>query len=78
WVWLYEQIERWLVDVVVDRRSKLWIWGREAFWIAFVGAYPAFPGGEWPNWNPCISMDGEFIRRWVETQGDAPNGWDDA
>ncbi|KAF9237456.1 hypothetical protein BU15DRAFT_76001 [Melanogaster broomeanus] len=38
---------------------------REFFWMAFVAAFPSFPYGNWPNWNPRISMDGDFISYWI-------------
>ncbi|KAI6148019.1 hypothetical protein BKA82DRAFT_16995 [Pisolithus tinctorius] len=38
---------------------------QEFFWMAFVAAFPSFPYRNWPNWNPRISMDGNFILYWI-------------
>ncbi|KIK80277.1 hypothetical protein PAXRUDRAFT_159096 [Paxillus rubicundulus Ve08.2h10] len=37
----------------------------EFFWMAFVAAFPSFPYGDWPDWNPRITMDGDFISYWI-------------
>ncbi|KAH9894127.1 hypothetical protein C8Q73DRAFT_503816 [Cubamyces lactineus] len=68
WASLSKRIGDWLLRVVAERRSIIWRWGREAFWITFVAAYPSFPRGDWPRW-PCeIALDGPFICHWVERQ----------
>ena len=38
---------------------------REFFWMAYVGAFPMFPYGDWPVWDPRISMEGDFISYWI-------------
>ncbi|KIK78696.1 hypothetical protein PAXRUDRAFT_152870 [Paxillus rubicundulus Ve08.2h10] len=38
---------------------------REFFWMAFIAAFPSFPYGDWPDWNPRITMDGDFISYWI-------------
>ncbi|KAI9058803.1 hypothetical protein FKP32DRAFT_1597129 [Trametes sanguinea] len=68
WAQLADRVADWLIAVVDDPRSRVWRWGREVFWIAFVGAYPRFPGGEWPNWPCKISLDGAFITHWMNRQ----------
>jgi hypothetical protein len=37
------------------------MWGVEVFWIAFVTAFPQFPFGAWPTWDPAILLNGPFI-----------------
>ncbi len=44
--------------------SQDWEWGREAYWMAFTGAYPNFPNGSWPTWDATIELDGRFICKW--------------
>jgi len=39
---------------------------REFFWMSFVAAFPLFPFGNWPNWDPRISLQGSFISYWME------------
>ena len=55
--------------------SPAWVWARDAYWIAFVGAHPDFPGGEWPSWNTAVGMGGVFITRWMERRSSGPDGW---
>ncbi|KAG2352044.1 hypothetical protein BDR07DRAFT_1315812, partial [Suillus spraguei] len=69
WTALLKNIEGWLV-ADVDSKTQLWTWGRDAFWLAFIAAYPLFPKGMWPKWNPCIPLGGAFIERWLEQSGD--------
>ncbi|KIK77726.1 hypothetical protein PAXRUDRAFT_833666 [Paxillus rubicundulus Ve08.2h10] len=33
--------------------------------MAFVAAYPTFPHGQWPCWDPRIPMHGCFISDWI-------------
>jgi len=47
WVALAEHIQDWLLNVVLDTHSQEWLWGRKAFWIAFIAAYPLFLLGSW-------------------------------
>ena len=63
---LVEQIAEWLVSTVADPSTPEWAWGQEAFWMAFIAAYPQFPAGEWPVWNPRIPMAGSFIQSWLD------------
>jgi hypothetical protein len=63
WSQLSEEIQHWLVTVPVD--SQYWTWGRDAFWLAFVGAHPDFPAGKWPRWDARIPVEGQFIEQWV-------------
>ena len=68
---LADDIQRWLVAEEPSLRGKeLWNWGTEAFWIAFTAAYPAFPHGEWPRWNPQINMGGQYIQSWLQDLSD--------
>ncbi|KAG2357553.1 hypothetical protein BDR07DRAFT_1297435 [Suillus spraguei] len=50
WTSLSKEIETWLV-LDVHPESPLWTWGHDAFWLAFIGAYPCFPRGTWPMWD---------------------------
>jgi hypothetical protein len=42
------------------------LWGREAFWIAFIAAHPLFPLGSWFMWDSKISLEGSFIQSWMD------------
>ncbi|KAG1728356.1 hypothetical protein EDD22DRAFT_946950 [Suillus occidentalis] len=68
WATLSKNIESWLVDV--GSETQLWTWGRDAFWLAFIAAYPLFPRGSWPKWDSRIPLEGPFIERWLEQSGD--------
>jgi hypothetical protein len=61
---LLGQIQRWLVNIPLD--SQHWSWGRNAFWFAFVAAYPDFPSGNWLMWDARIPLQGRFIEQWLE------------
>ena len=69
WAVLSKQIEEWLVGEV-DTRSQLWTWGRDAFWLAFVAAYPLFPGGNWRKWDTRVPLEGTFIVEWMKRSSD--------
>ncbi|KAG1837185.1 hypothetical protein DFJ58DRAFT_734536 [Suillus subalutaceus] len=69
WAALSKEIEGWLVTEV-DIRSQLWTWGCDAFWLTFVAAYPLFPRGKWLMWDPCIPVEGTFIKEWLERSSD--------
>ncbi|KAI6137640.1 hypothetical protein BKA82DRAFT_4023370 [Pisolithus tinctorius] len=66
WIGLCKDIERWLVEDV-NTSYPQWEWGRDAFWMAFIGSYPMFPDGKWHHWDPDIPLDGQFIRDWLNT-----------
>ncbi|KAG1888081.1 hypothetical protein F4604DRAFT_1570187, partial [Suillus subluteus] len=68
WVTLLYKLESWLVHVVVNTRTPEWTWGCDAFWMAFLAAYPDFPHGSWPLWNSRISLEGAFIESWTLTE----------
>ncbi|KAG1855246.1 hypothetical protein F4604DRAFT_1590791 [Suillus subluteus] len=55
WQIVSQKIQEWLTSEV-DTKSSLWTWGRVAFWLAFVAAYPSFPTGQWPMWDPRIPL----------------------
>ncbi|KAF8840258.1 hypothetical protein BDN67DRAFT_981162 [Paxillus ammoniavirescens] len=57
-------IKTWLITKV-SMSSQHWTWGRDAFWLAFIAAYPAFPGGKWCMWNSKIVPVGEFVEQWL-------------
>ncbi|KAG2145798.1 hypothetical protein DEU56DRAFT_910081 [Suillus clintonianus] len=69
WAALSKEIEEWLV-AEVDSRSQLWTWGRDAFWLTFVAAYPLFPRGKWPMWDPRVPVEGTFIKEWLGRPSD--------
>lgn len=69
WAALSISIEHWLLSEVVSVRCPEWMWGCNAFWISFIAAYPNFPGGEWPTWNTRIAMEGPFIEKWMQRDG---------
>ncbi|KAG1875772.1 hypothetical protein F4604DRAFT_1496323, partial [Suillus subluteus] len=69
WASLMKDIEGWLV-AQVNCQTQLWTWGCDAFWLAFIAAYPSFPMGSWPKWDPRIPLEGTFIEQWLERSGD--------
>ncbi|KAG1866335.1 hypothetical protein C8R48DRAFT_772434 [Suillus tomentosus] len=69
WAMLLKEIETWLVTKV-DNRYQLWTWGCDAFWLTFVAAYPLFPRGKWPMWDPRIPLEGVFIKEWLGRSSD--------
>jgi hypothetical protein len=77
WQMVSQRIQEWLTTEV-DTRSSVWTWGRDAFWLAFVAAYPSFPSGQWPMWDPHIPLEGEFIEQWLERSGGDSAGEDSA
>ncbi|KAM6491611.1 hypothetical protein JOM56_013003 [Amanita muscaria] len=66
WKPVVNKISHWLTSIVVDQSTPEWLWGREAFWMAYFAAYPTFPGGQWPNWNADIALDGPFAQSWLD------------
>ncbi|KAG2752140.1 hypothetical protein P692DRAFT_201688669, partial [Suillus brevipes Sb2] len=64
WEKLSKEIEKWLVQL--DTKLPQWMWGRDAFWLAFIAVFPFFPRGTWPLWNPHIPLEGAFIEQWLE------------
>lgn len=75
WVDLYMHIAEWMVRCIRDRNSKAWEWAQDAYWIAFVAAYPNFPHGEWPMWDYKVALGGAFIKGWMEQKEEGPYGW---
>ncbi|KAG2153501.1 uncharacterized protein EDB93DRAFT_1082409, partial [Suillus bovinus] len=69
WATLSKAIEKWLVTKV-DIRSRLWTWGCDAFWLAFITAHPQFPRGKWRMWDPHIPVEGAFIKEWLGRSSD--------
>ncbi|KAG2132141.1 uncharacterized protein EDB93DRAFT_1107974 [Suillus bovinus] len=67
WVKLSKDIEGWLVEL--DTELSQWMWGWDTFWLTFVAAYPFFPRGTWPMWDPRIPLEGAFIEQCLETLG---------
>ncbi|KIO21110.1 hypothetical protein M407DRAFT_10561 [Tulasnella calospora MUT 4182] len=64
-VYLAQDIQDWLVLNDVTKPSATRNWGRELFWMAFVAVHPCFPGGEWPDWDSRVPMEGDFIDEWM-------------
>ena len=69
WSSLAEDIQEWLLNVVVDPFSQEWTWGHELFWMAFMATYPTFPQGDWPSWDAKISVEGVFTQGWLDRGG---------
>lgn len=69
WSNLAEDIQEWLLNIIVDPYSQEWTWGRELFWMAFMAAYPTFPQGDWPSWDAKISVEGAFAQGWLDRGG---------
>ncbi|KAI5988838.1 hypothetical protein EDC04DRAFT_2588674 [Pisolithus marmoratus] len=65
WDMLSKEIETWLVEEVQNLSLPMWTWGRDAFWLAFIGAHPRFPGGCWSAWDLRIPLEGTFIEEWL-------------
>lgn len=61
WATLAKGIENWLVANIRSSALSEWSWGRDTFWMAFVGAHLMFPGGSWAFWDPRIPLEGTFI-----------------
>jgi len=65
WSLLAGQIQSHLVQQTWVESPDVALWLREFFWMAYVGAFPTFPHGDWPVWDPRISMEGDFISYWI-------------
>ncbi|KAM6491457.1 hypothetical protein JOM56_013026, partial [Amanita muscaria] len=65
WKPLVDKISHWLTAIIIDQSTPEWLWGLEVFWMAYFAAYPSFPAGEWPKWNPNIALDGQFAQSWL-------------
>ncbi|KIK21125.1 hypothetical protein PISMIDRAFT_24028 [Pisolithus microcarpus 441] len=65
WDTLSKEIECWLVDEVHNSSLPMWMWGRDAFWLTFIGTHPRFPNGRWSAWDPRIPLEGTFIEEWL-------------
>ncbi|KAI0706397.1 hypothetical protein C8Q76DRAFT_800838 [Earliella scabrosa] len=74
WIKLYHSIATWMTWHL-EVGSLAWVWARDAYWIAFVGAHPEFPGGKWPSWDSAVGLDGVFICRWMERRSVGLDGW---
>ena len=37
----------------------------EFFWMAYMAVCPTFPFGDWPNWDPRIPLEGNFVSCWM-------------
>ncbi|KAG1880850.1 hypothetical protein F4604DRAFT_1578553 [Suillus subluteus] len=68
WKSLSKEIETWLV-LEVDPQSLLWTWGRDTFWLAFIGAYLHLPRGRWLKWDSRVPLQGTFIEAWLDQFG---------
>lgn len=64
-----------MIETINDHSSVVWAWARDAYWIAYVAAYPRFPHAEWTPWDPDVSLDGQFIHKWLEQRRAHPSGW---
>ncbi|KAG6376776.1 hypothetical protein JVT61DRAFT_1800 [Boletus reticuloceps] len=72
WKWLATTIQEYLLE---NRRLRTNFQGCnlfvcELFWMAFVAAYPTFSHGAWPFWDSQITMEGDFVSRWVVNRSD--------
>ena len=43
WLCLAQDIQEWLITIVIDSHSQEWTWGHELFWMVFIATYPMFP-----------------------------------
>ncbi|KAH0825733.1 hypothetical protein J3R83DRAFT_9940, partial [Lanmaoa asiatica] len=46
----------------------------DTFWLAFVGAHPTFPHGNWPLWDARIPLEGPFIEHWLLISAQVQSG----
>ncbi|KAI6017433.1 hypothetical protein EDC04DRAFT_2576781 [Pisolithus marmoratus] len=73
WASLLNDIECWLINEV-DTSHPQWEWGLDAFWMAFISAFPMFPGGKWCHWDPRIPLEGQFIQGWLNSDEEGSEG----
>jgi hypothetical protein len=65
WASLAKTVHDWLITHEDHlRATSKFIWGVQAFWIAYTAAFPSFPNGLWPVWNQAIDINGDFIQDW--------------
>ncbi|KAJ8086263.1 hypothetical protein PM082_005086 [Marasmius tenuissimus] len=75
WITMYKSIGTWMQQFKMRQdMSDDWDWGREAYWMSFAAAFPHFPGGNWPNWDSTIELDGPFILEWLGRDRGMENG----
>lgn len=65
WHFVVWRVESWLINFIRDRSSPYWTWGQDIFWLAFLGAYPDFPNGNWEAWDSLIDFDGPVILKYM-------------
>ena len=65
WWQLAQRIQDWLLNI--PRDSQQWTWGRDVFWLAFVGAHPNFPLERWSLWDTRIPLEGPYIEDLVQS-----------
>ncbi|KAG8927113.1 hypothetical protein FRC03_000178 [Tulasnella sp. 419] len=69
WASLAQSIQDWLISLDVPADSREWMWGCEAFWMAYTGAYPEFPGrGDWPKWDNRVPVLGPYIENYITSR----------
>jgi len=69
WLTLTALICSWLVQTSEERHTDEWKWGVNYYWIAYTGAYPAFPYdpsampiyASSEHWNSVIPMYGNYL-----------------
>ena len=65
WQTLLQNIQMCLVQSQDSEGTANQILMCEFFWMSFVAAFPTFPFGDWPNWDPRIPFQGDFISDWM-------------
>ena len=64
WQTLLQKIESQLVQIL-DSPGKWRTVMCEFFWMAYMAVHPTFPFGDWPNWDPRIPLEGNFVLYWM-------------
>ncbi|KIK80794.1 hypothetical protein PAXRUDRAFT_157678 [Paxillus rubicundulus Ve08.2h10] len=65
WATLSKDIKQWLVHDVQTTPAPQWVWGHNAFWLAYITTHLMFPNGSWLPWDPRIPLEGQFIKEWL-------------
>ena len=64
WQTLLQKMESQLVQIL-DSPGKRRTVMCEFFWMAYMAVHPTFPFGDWPNWDPRIPLEGNFVSYWM-------------
>ncbi|KAI0795996.1 hypothetical protein C8Q75DRAFT_730148 [Abortiporus biennis] len=68
WLYLVSDISNWLNTVIDNTTAPEWKWGLEAYWMAFIAAYPKYPEGRWDCWDARIGPESKFVDEWANSE----------